>query len=270
MSYLRSVLILVLFTVAGCNLSTSSNTETSTQVSTLPTQQPVITTEEVSNQAPPTAQPSTSNNTCTPRADWTVMYTIVSGDTLADIARRANTNLDALTQGNCLANPNNINVGQQLRLPQTPLSNALPPTSSALTYVTYTNTLPGLGIAFEFPSTWTILDNPNDLSFQGSNGSSFEILYSDAGQTTPPDQVANECKNTGACVANRRVISESPITLSSGLTGYRLDLSANTTAGSTPMSETFMIVNNRNLAVRGFGDLSIYNNILNSIRLYLP
>jgi hypothetical protein len=105
---------------------------------------------------------------------------------------------------------------------------------------------------------------------QGSNGSVFEIIYSDAGQTTPPDQVANECKSAGACIANRSVLSEYAVTLPSSLTGYRLDLSANTTAGSTPMSETFMVVNNRNLAVRGFGDLSIYNTILNSIRLYLP
>jgi LysM repeat protein len=199
-----------------------------------------------------------------------VAYTVASGDTLASIARRANTTVDALTKGNCLADPNNIAVGQQLRLPQTPVSNSLPPTISTLTYITYTNTLPGLGIAFEFPSTWTILDNPNDLVMQGSNGSAFEILYSDIGQTTPPDQSAAQCKTVGACIGSRSVMSESAITLPSGLTGYRLDLSLGTNAGSTPMSETFMVVNNRNLAVRGFGDLSIYNTILNSLRLYLP
>ncbi len=267
----RSVLMLLLFAVAGCNLSTSSNTTESTPVSTLPTRQPVITTEEAPAQTPPTAQLATSNTaTCTPRADWTVTYTIVSGDTLVDIARRASTTAEALTQGNCLSNPNNITVGQQLRLPQTPLSNALPPTSGALTYVTYTNTLPGLGIALEFPSTWTVLDNPHDLVFQGSDGSALEILYGDAGQTTPPDQSAAQCKTVGACIGNRSVLSESAITLPSSLTGYRLDLSAGTSVGSTPMSETFMVVNNRNLAVRGLGDLSIYNNILYSIRPYMP
>ncbi|MBZ0288816.1 MAG: LysM peptidoglycan-binding domain-containing protein, partial [Anaerolineae bacterium] len=196
--------------------------------------------------------------------------TVVSGDTLADIARRANTTIDTLTRGNCLADPNNIAVGQQLRLPQMPVSDSLPPTSSAITYITYTNTLPGLGIALDFPSTWAVQDNPHDLIIQGSGGSAFEILYGDVGQTTPPDQSAAQCKTLGACIGNRSVISESTITLPSGLTGYRLDLSAGTSAGSTPMSETFMIVNNRDLAVRGFGDLSIYNNILNSIRLYLP
>ena len=262
MSKLRNILML-LFTVAGCNLTTSSNT-TSTQVSTLSTQPPVITTEEVPAQTP------TTNNICTPRTDWTVVYTIVSGDTLVDIAHRTNTTADVLTQGNCLSNPDNIAVGQQIRLPQPPISNSLPSTSRGITYVTYTNALPGLGIAFEFPADWTVLDNPNNLVMQGLNGNVFEIIYSGAGQTTPPDQVASECKSAGACIGNRSVLSESAITLPSGLTGYRLDLSAGTSGGSTPMSQTFMVVYNRNLAVRGVGDLSIYNNILNSIRLYTP
>ena len=271
MRSLRNLLpILVLIASAGCNLSLSSNNGIATEVATLPTRQPVVTTEEAPSQPLPTGQPSATNTTCTPRSDWTVAYTVVSGDTLASIAQRTNTTIDAITRGNCLADPNNIAVGQQLRLPQTPISNSLPPTSNTLTYVTYTNTLPGLGIAFEFPSAWTVLDNPNDLVFQASDGSAFEILYGDAGQTTPPDQSAAQCKTVGACIGNRSVISESAITLPSGLTGYRLDLSAGTNAGSTPMSETFMVVNNRNLAVRGFGDITIYNTMLNSLRLYLP
>lgn len=54
---------------------------------------------------------------CTPRYDWTNYYTVVSGDTLAGIARQANTTYQTIAQGNCLGNPNAIEVGQVLRLP---------------------------------------------------------------------------------------------------------------------------------------------------------
>jgi LysM repeat protein len=54
---------------------------------------------------------------CAPRTDWNATYTVVSGDTLASIARRAGTNFRTLADGNCLADPNAIEVGQVLRLP---------------------------------------------------------------------------------------------------------------------------------------------------------
>jgi hypothetical protein len=79
-----------------------------------------------------------------------------------------------------------------------------------------------------------------------------------------------QCKSAGECIGSRSVIGKSTVTLPSGINGYRLDMSAGLESSSTPMTETFRVVNNRNLAVRGFGDLSIYNRILNSIRLYLP
>jgi LysM repeat protein len=238
-AYSIFLLFLIAFT-AGCNLITAVPT---TEVAALPTNQPLATHSTTGDPAA-TEQLSDGSN-CTPRADWTFIYTVVSGDTLVDIASRASTSADALAQANCLANADNIAIGQQLRLPQAPTSNSIP--TGAQTYVTYTNTLPGLGIAFEFPSTWTVLDNPNNLLLQDSSGNSFEIIYSDAGSTTPAN-----------------------VTLPSGLTGYRLDMSAGFEGGSTPMSETFMVVNNRNLALRGFGDLNIYNTILNTLRIYTP
>jgi LysM repeat protein len=261
-AYSIFLLFLIAFT-AGCNLITAVPT---TEVAALPTNQPLATHSTTGDPAA-TEQLSDGSN-CTPRADWTFIYTVVSGDTLVDIASRASTSADALAQANCLANADNIAIGQQLRLPQAPTSNSIP--TGAQTYVTYTNTLPGLGIAFEFPSTWTVLDNPNNLLLQDSSGNSFEIIYSDAGSTTPANEVAAQCKSAGACIGNRTVISESNVTLPSGLTGYRLDMSAGFDSGSTPMSETFMVVNNRNLAIRGFGDLNIYNTILNTLRIYIP
>jgi LysM repeat protein len=265
-AYLRNTLyLLLLIAVAGCNLNTSAP---ATEAVVLPTRPVVIATEEANSNNPPTKQPQSTNTTtsCTPRADWTVIYTIVSGDTLFDVATRSNTTAQAVAQGNCLSDPNAISAGQQIRLPQTPTSNNLPPVQ---TYVTYTNDLPGLGIALEFPANWSVSDNPNDLILQGSNGSAFEILYGNPGATTSPEQDAALCKTLGACIGSRSVIREYSLTLPSGLTGYRLDLSAGTNSGSTPMSETFMVVNNRNLAVRGFGDLTIYDTILNSIRVYM-
>ena len=254
--------MLLLAVAVGCNLNTAAP---STQVSTLPTNQSVVVTEEAPNQSSPTHTVSPAG--CTPRADWTVSYTIVAGDTLADIARRTSATTNALAQGNCLSNPDDIAVGQQLRLPQVPILNSIPLTSGTQTY---TNALPGLGIALDFPLAWTVLENPNNLVLQGPDSSSFEIIYSDVGQTMSAEEVANQCKSAGACIGNRTIIGESPVTLPNGLTGYRLDLSAGLDSGSTPMAVVFMVVNNRNLAVRGFGDLTVYNTILNTLRIYTP
>jgi LysM repeat protein len=259
--YSRTILLwFVLAVAAGCNLSVGAPSSEETPLPTIPLEVVSVT---ATSQPVPTNTPIPT--ACTPRSDWAFTYTIQSGDTLADIASRANTNALAVAQGNCLSNPDDIDVGQQLRLPQAPVADSNPPT-----YVTYTNTLPGLGIAFEFPENWAVLDNPNNLLMQGTDGSAFEIIYSDAGQTTPIEAVVNQCKTAGACIGNRAVTGEAGITLPSGLTGYRLDLSAGTDASSTPMVMVFMVVNNRNLSVRGFGDLTIFNTILNSLRLYSP
>jgi LysM repeat protein len=255
----RKILLwVVLAVVAGCNLSVGAPSAEETPPPTTPLE--VVSVTATSQPAPTNTPIPTA---CTPRADWGFTYIVQSGDTLADIAGRANTNALAVAQGNCLSNPDDIDVGQQLRLPQTPVSDPIP---SA--YSTFTDSLPGLGITFEYPVDWAVLDNPNNLLMQGTDGSAFEIIYSDAGQTIPIEAVANQCKTAGACIGNRVVTGEAGITLPSGLTGYRLDLSAGTDAGSTPMVMVFMVVNNRNLSVRGFGDLTIFNTILNSLRLY--
>lgn len=65
---------------------------------------------------------------CTPRTDWTATYTVVRGDTLASIARRANTTYPTLAAGNCLADPSRIEAGWVLRLPN-PIVVQPPPVS---------------------------------------------------------------------------------------------------------------------------------------------
>ncbi|MDW8171640.1 MAG: LysM peptidoglycan-binding domain-containing protein [Anaerolineae bacterium] len=47
----------------------------------------------------------------------TTSYTVQSGDTLAQIARRFNTTIEAIVQANALANPNRLSVGQTLIIP---------------------------------------------------------------------------------------------------------------------------------------------------------
>lgn len=49
----------------------------------------------------------------------TAIYTVAKGDTISKIVRKHNTTLDAITKLNKLKNPNNIFVGQKLKVPVT-------------------------------------------------------------------------------------------------------------------------------------------------------
>lgn len=75
-----------------------------------------------------TAQPQPTQVICTVRSDWTNVYSVVRGDTLTNIASRAGTTVQTLAQGNCLANPNALEVGQVLRVPRfIPIATSTPP-----------------------------------------------------------------------------------------------------------------------------------------------
>jgi LysM repeat protein len=54
---------------------------------------------------------------CKPRKDWTLTYEVQPNDALDNIAARYGTNRWELADGNCLADPNLIVVGQVLRVP---------------------------------------------------------------------------------------------------------------------------------------------------------
>jgi LysM domain/Bacterial SH3 domain len=58
---------------------------------------------------------------CTPRADWTIIYTVQPGNGLAQIAQGAGVSLNDLAQANCLADVNKIAAGQQLHVPRMPI-----------------------------------------------------------------------------------------------------------------------------------------------------
>jgi hypothetical protein len=119
------ILLLSLFTLAACTLSSSTEDPLpeSTAVSVEPTITPGMTVTPRPTTTPlPVNTPAPQ---CTRRIDW-FTYIVRSGDTLADIAERANTNVQALVDGNCLANPDLLTTGQQLLVPRLPADPASP------------------------------------------------------------------------------------------------------------------------------------------------
>jgi len=74
-----------------------------------------------------TATPAVLEN-CTPRADWTLTYTVQPGNSLSEIARASGVSLTELAQGNCIADVNRIVAGQKLLVPKLVIIlTALPP-----------------------------------------------------------------------------------------------------------------------------------------------
>ncbi len=73
----------------------------------------------------PTRTPIPTLSQCFPRTDWRFRYTVAPGDTLFSIASRIGVSATQLQVGNCIANINQIFVGQVLRLPVPP-----PPTNT--------------------------------------------------------------------------------------------------------------------------------------------
>jgi len=98
-----------------------------------PTGSPAPTNTSSSPSVPPT-----SALPCTPRADWTATYTIRQGDTLFAVARQFNLSLQQLQQGNCISDPNRVQVGQVLRVPFR-LTPTVPPTKAPVGTATPTN-----------------------------------------------------------------------------------------------------------------------------------
>lgn len=132
----RNSLIVALFiwTLLACNISANTHK---------PTPQPIVSATVEVTQEPATAiptvitLPTVSNNTpslpptavlphvCNPRLDW-FFYSVIAGDTLGNIANQVNSTITDLTIANCLANPNNLMVGQQIRVPRLPVTPVIP------------------------------------------------------------------------------------------------------------------------------------------------
>lgn len=93
--------------------------------------QPSEATEEAPISTPVTsATPVTG--ACQPRTDWAFTYQVRPGDSLSMIAGHYGVSTSEMASGNCIANPNVIYSGQQLRVPSSeppPLPTVIPPTA---------------------------------------------------------------------------------------------------------------------------------------------
>ena len=122
--------LLLLVTLSACSLSATQPEEAAQRITpTLAVTAMLPATETPEPMATETSNPTATSLpqsgesgpaiSCNPRTDWP-LYTVVSGDTLANIARLVNSTTGTLTEANCLANPNMLVVGQHIRVPMLP------------------------------------------------------------------------------------------------------------------------------------------------------
>jgi LysM repeat protein len=138
------------------------------------------------------------------------------------------------------------------------------PGGSSPTVQSYSNST--LGLALQYPSSWGVVADQNYVDFKGPDGSVFEITYGLPTTPRAPADVAAECKSAFACTGTRTILSESSITLASGIPGYRINLSGTADGASGPTVYVFVSVGGREMVLRGFGDLGKFEMILNSFR----
>ena len=128
------ITILTVIILLACNMTATISTQTP-QV--IPSATVAIATARATDTPTATLQPTPTDGfsqvatavlppVCNPRMDWQ-FYTVIAGDTLGSIANRVNSTVTDLTIANCLANPNNLMVGQQIRVPRLPQATITPP-----------------------------------------------------------------------------------------------------------------------------------------------
>ncbi len=170
------ILGLMLPMALACSLSTTASVDPSTEIAQVPTNTPAPTQTPfnpaddpggaASTHTPqPTATPiptlpdtSDVGNVsppCVVRSDWPV-YVVVTGDTLASIARRAGSSVTELATANCLDDPNTLLAGQQLRVPRVPAppTPTVPPNDPPVGFRTYDGQ--EIGVALDYPAHWYI------------------------------------------------------------------------------------------------------------------
>ena len=141
---LQSALLVLMVVLTACSITSNDEPEPTAPLivrtltvsaPTAGTPSPTVTLNPTPTQGslpqPTSAAPPTVTN-CTARTDWQI-YTVQAGDTLGIIAQRTGSTINALATGNCLANPDSIAVGQQLRVPQLPSTTTGSTTSGSTT-----------------------------------------------------------------------------------------------------------------------------------------
>lgn len=201
---------------------------------------------------------STSAPDCQPNTDWETTYTIVSGDRLSIIADRVGLTAQELAEANCIPNPDRISVGQVLRVPEGVVTAAPPSpiplnTPDADGFTTYTNR--DYGFSLRYPPGWNRVEPGSYINLVSPDGSNvFEILIDETG--TSPQAQADACRAGAGCPRGASI--EGGVIEVDGLPAYRIDLGG---AGSLRVI-VFLTLNGRDLAIRGFGDASVFEQIL--------
>jgi LysM repeat protein len=156
---------------------------TLTAAAPLPTQTPYIVQQTV---VVPDTNIITIPVSCAVRGDW-VPYTVQAGDTVGGLAIATNTALADIVLGNCLTNPDIIQVGQVLYLPRTPVVS----TSPAVTMVAG-GTLPSIGFVTVEPAvvqSGAYIITPGDITIRAqavSNTRRVEFYIAPTGTATAP------------------------------------------------------------------------------------
>lgn len=195
---------------------------------------------------------------CQPNPDWAATYTIVSGDRLSIIADRVGLTAQELAEANCIPNPDRISVGQVLRVPEGVVTAAPPSpiplnTPDADGFTSYTNR--EYGFSLRYPPGWNRVEPGSYINLVSPDGASvFEILIDETG--TSPQEQADACREGQGCP--RGATLEGAVIEVDGLPAYRIDLGE---AGSLRVI-VFFTLNGRDLAIRGFGDVSAFEQIL--------
>ncbi len=122
----KLLLVLMLIILTACSLTSNANVRN--RATAVPTDL-VVSTPPIATQTPfsetvdqptPTSvairEPTIFPRQCLSPADW-VAYRVIAGDTLASIAQRTGTTTTQLATGNCLSNPDAVEVGQLLYVP---------------------------------------------------------------------------------------------------------------------------------------------------------
>jgi LysM repeat protein len=134
--------VLMILPAAACSLGSSNSGDH--QPTAVPTSfvvnTPIIITVTPfpTSAAQPTPIPLATATTvvviqpCTIPVGW-IPYRVAAGDTLSALARRTGTTAAQLATGNCLSNPNNIEVGQVLYIPPTVVMTDTPAATPACT-----------------------------------------------------------------------------------------------------------------------------------------